>query len=139
MRLYTTEDNYSYFRVKDKDQVGYAEAFGENPETFKVEPRKQAKLDGYSVGERLLEGMHFLLTINDDGRLSVETPQSAKDYMSKLNEERWLKQALDYVKDNDLFEGLDGLEDINLVMTNGEYNFEQHPLPTPKVIGKVRL
>ena len=83
--------------------------------------------------------MYFLLTINDDGRLSVETPQSAKDYMSKLNEERWLKQALDYVKDNDFFEGLDGLEDINLVMTNGEYNFEQHPLPTPKVIGKVKL
>ena len=130
MRLYTTEDNYSHFGVKDKDQKYFK---------FKVEPRKQAKLDGYSVGERLLEGMHFLLTINDDGRLSVETPQSAKDYMSKLNEERWLKQALDYVKDNDLFEGLDGLEDINLVMTNGEYNFEQHPLPTPKVIGKVRL
>lgn len=130
MRLYTTEDNYSHFGVKDKDQKYF---------NFKVEPRKQAKLDGYSVGERLLEGMHFLLTINDDGRLSVETPQSAKDYMSKLNEERWLEQALDYVKDNDFFEGLDGLEDINLVMTNGEYNFEQHPLPTPKVIGKVRL
>ncbi len=130
MRLYTTEDNYSYFGVKDKDQKYFK---------FKVEPRKQAKLDGYSVGETLLEGMYFLLTVNDDGTLSVETPQSAKDYMSKLNEERWLKQALDYVKDNDLFEGLDGLEDINLVMTNGEYNFEQHPLPTPKVIGKVRL
>lgn len=130
MRLYTTEDNYSHFGVKDKDQKYFK---------FKVEPRKQAKLDGYSVGERLLEGMHFLLTINDDGRLSVETPQSAKDYMSKLNEERWLEQALDYVKDNDFFEGLDGLEEINLVMTNGQYNFEQHPLPTPKVIGKVRL
>lgn len=130
MRLYTTEDNYSHFGVKDKDQKYFK---------FKVEPRKQAKLDGYSVGERLLEGMHFLLTINDDGRLSVETPQSAKDYMSKLNEERWLKQALDYAKDNDFFEGLDGLEEINLVMTNGQYNFEQHPLPTPKVIGKVRL
>jgi len=128
MRLYTTEDNYSHFGVKDEDQ-----------DNFKVEPRKQAKLDGYRVGERLLEGMHFLLTINDDGTLSVETPQSAKDYMSKLNEERWLKQALDYAKDNDFFEGLDGLEDINLVMTNGEYNFEQHPLPTPKVIGKVKL
>ena len=128
MRLYTTENSYSHFGVKDKDQ-----------DNFKVEPRKQAKLDGYSVGDRLLEGMHFLLTINDDGTLSVETPQSAKDYMSKLNEERWLKQALDYAKDNDFFEGLDGLEDINLVMTNGEYNFEQHPLPTPKVIGKVRL
>lgn len=130
MRLYTTEDNYSHFGVKDKDQKYFK---------FKVEPRKQAKLDGYSVGERLLEGMHFLLTINDDGRLSVETPQSAKDYMSKLNEERWLEQALDYVKDNDFFEGLDGLEEINLVMTNGQYNFEQHPLPTPKVIGKVKL
>lgn len=130
MRLYTTEDNYSYFGVKDKDQKYF---------NFKMEPRKQAKLDGYRVGDRLLEGMHFLLTINDDGRLSVETPQSAKDYMSKLNEERWLKQALDYAKDNDFFEGLDGIEDINLVMTNGEYNFEQHPLPTPKVIGKVKL
>lgn len=128
MRLYTTEDNYSHFGVKDEDQ-----------DNFKVEPRKQAKLDGYRVGDRLLEGMHFLLTINDDGTLSVETPQSAKDYMSKLNEERWLKQALDYAKDNDFFEGLDGIEDINLVMTNGEYNFEQHPLPTPKVIGKVKL
>jgi hypothetical protein len=130
MRLYTTEDNYSYFGVKDKDQKYF---------NFKMEPRKQAKLDGYRVGDRLLEGMHFLLTINDDGTLSVETPQSAKDYMSKLNEERWLKKALDYAKDNDFFEGLDGIEDINLVMTNGEYNFEQHPLPTPKVIGKVKL
>lgn len=135
----TQENNYSHFGIKDEDQVEYAEAMGTDPNTFKVEPRKQAKLDGYSVGERLLEGMHFLLTINDDGTLSVETPQSAKNYMSKLNEERWLKEALDYVKDNDFFEGLDGLEDINLVMTNGEYNFEQHPLPTPKVIGKVSL
>ena len=136
MRLYTTETNYSHFGVKDKDQKYFKLLHSDD---FSVEPRKQAKLDGYSVGERLLEGMHFLLTINDDGTLSVETPQSAKDYMSKLNEERWLKQALDYAKDNDFFEGLDGLEDINLVMTNGEYNFEQHPLPTPKVIGKARL
>jgi len=130
MRLYTTENNYSHFGVKDEDQKYF---------NFKMEPRKQAKLDGYSVGDRLLEGMHFLLTINDDGRLSVETPQSAKDYMSKLNEERWLKKALDYAKDNDFFEGLDGIEDINLVMTNGQYNFEQHQLPTPKVIGKVKF
>ena len=132
MRLYTTENNYSYFGVKDEDQKYF---------NFKMEPRKQAKLDGYSVGDRLLEGMHFLLTINDDGRLSVEIPQSAKDYISKslINEERWLKKALDYAKDNDFFEGLDGIEDINLVMTNGEYNFEQHPLPTPKIIGKVKL
>jgi len=136
MRLYTTETNYSHFGVKDKDQKYFKLLYSDD---FSVKPRKQAKLDGYSVGERLLEGMHFLLTINDDGTLSVETPQSAKDYMSKLNEERWLKQALDYAKDNDFFEGLDGLGDINLVMTNGEYNFEQHPLPTPKVIGKVSL
>tara|TARA_B100000900_G_scaffold139574_1_gene118286 strand:- start:4 stop:414 length:411 start_codon:yes stop_codon:yes gene_type:complete len=136
MRLYTTENNYSHFGVKDKDQKYFKLLSSED---FTVEPRKQAKLDGYRVGERLLEGMHFLLTINDDGRLSVETPQSAKDYMSKLNEERWLKKALDYAKDNDFFEGLDGLEDINLVMTNGKYNFEKYPLPTPKVIGKVKL
>ena len=101
MRLYTTENNYSYFGVKDKDQKYF---------NFKIEPRKQAKLYGYRVGDRLLEGMHFLLTINDDGRLSVETPQSAKDYISKslISEERWLKQALDVARDMEVGVGRGG-------------------------------
>ena len=124
MRIYTTEDNYSHFGVNDGDQVGYAEAFGENPETFKVEPRKKAKLDGYNISQRLLEGIKFIFTVNDDGTLSVETHKSAQDYMDGLNQEKWLKLALEYAKDRDFFEGLDGLEDINLVMTDGFCNFE---------------
>ena len=125
MRIYTTEDNYSHFGVKDEDQVVYAEAMGKiTDHTFKVESRKQAKINGYHVDERLLEGISFIFTVNDDGTLSVETPKSAQDYMDGLNQEKWLKLALGKAKKIDFFEGLDGLEDINLIMTDGFYNFE---------------
>jgi len=135
----TQENNYSHFGIKDEDQVAYAEAMGKDPNTFKVESRKQAKLDGYYIGDRLLEGIDFIFTVNDDGTLSVETPKESQSYMDNLNEEKWLRMALDYAKSRDFFEGLDGLEDINLVMTNGDYNFEALTLPSPTVHGKVNL
>ena len=126
------KNNYSHFGLKDEDQKEYAEAFGENPETFRIEPRKQATIDGYCVGERLLEGIQFIITVHDDGTLSAETPEDAKLYMDDLNEEKWLKKVVEEAKTRDMFEGLDGVEDINLIMDDGRYNFELDEEKNPK-------
>ena len=48
----TQENNYSHFGIKDEDQVEYAEAMGKDPNIFKVEPRKQAKLERYNICDR---------------------------------------------------------------------------------------
>ena len=64
---------------------------------------KVAYFSGYPFGDRLLEGVMFKATIQDDGSMKVEvTPESA-DYLRGLNAKKWLKEALEYAQGNDLF------------------------------------
>ena len=122
---YSVGVNFSHFGLKYDDQKQYAESFGENPETFKVEPRKQAIVDGYHVGNSLLEGIKFIVEVCDDGSLSVQSPKVSEDYMNTLNEKLWLERIIEHaIKHEDMFTGMDGTEDINLIMTDGKYNFE---------------
>jgi hypothetical protein len=111
-KVYSTRNDYSHFGLTQEDQDEYGE----------VTDSKQALMDGYSFGDRQLEGVMFIVTVEEDGRLSVQTSPEYADYMSSLNEEMWLEEALDYAERNDMFEGLDGTEDIGLIMTNGDYN-----------------
>ena len=113
--------NFSHFGLKDEDQEMYAEAFGT---TGKIEPRKQAMIDGYSFGDRLLEGVMFIITIQDDGSLSAEVHPNYAAYFNQLNTQMWLERALENAIVTDMFEGMDGAVDINLVMDDGRYNFE---------------
>jgi len=52
-----------------------------------------AYLDGYAVGDRLLEGVRFEITL-DNGKVKATTHPDAKDYMANLNEKKWLKEAV---------------------------------------------
>ena len=62
---------------------------------FKCEqcgPINCAYLDGYRVGDRLLEGVTFIIR-HTGFDYTVETHPDSKDYMTLLNEPLWLNRA----------------------------------------------
>ena len=52
-----------------------------------------AYLDGYRVGETLLEGVRFEITVSPRGRVTATTSAEDREYVSKLNQKKWLKEA----------------------------------------------
>lgn len=51
-------------------------------------------IDGYSFGDRLLEGVHFEIEFDKSGKvINVSVEKSAKPYFENLNKEKWLKEA----------------------------------------------
>jgi hypothetical protein len=91
---------------------------------------KKALVDGYSFGDRLLEDVYFVISINDKGKLEATTHKDSKDYVQTLNEKMWLKQALEYAERNDMFTDLKQTSnELVLKDTNGFMSFEN---PTNK-------
>lgn len=64
---------------------------------------QKAYFDGYSVGERLLEGLMFSCEIQNDGSIVVEFVELDDPYVQGLNTAKWRAEALQYAKDNDVF------------------------------------
>jgi len=64
---------------------------------------KTAEFDGYSISDRLLEGLMFQITVQEDGTLKASVKDKDKDYFSDFNQEKWLKIAVDYAYKNDIF------------------------------------
>lgn len=64
---------------------------------------QEAYFDGYSFGDRLLEGVMFKAELLPDGYLEVSTAPRSASYMKKLNEKEWLDMALDHAINNDIF------------------------------------
>lgn len=64
---------------------------------------KTAEFDGYSIADRLLEGLMFQITVQEDGTLKASVKDKDKDYFSDFNQEKWLKIAVDYAYNNDIF------------------------------------
>lgn len=62
-----------------------------------------AQVDGYSFGDRLLEGVMFDITIESDGSLSAKVEKNAESYFEDLNKDKWLKEAIKYAERNDCF------------------------------------
>jgi hypothetical protein len=60
-----------------------------------------AYLNGYHFGDRLLEGVPFGLTVEDDGTLSAFVPPQAKSYMTELNVRKWLGIAVAHAEQED--------------------------------------
>jgi hypothetical protein len=113
--IYTIDNSgFSHFGVPDEYQ----------DENHIIEPRKEAMFDGYSFGDRLLEGVMFIATIEDDNTLSVKISPMSEDYFSELNESKWLDKALSFALTTDFFEGMDGEEDLSLIRLNGKLNYE---------------
>lgn len=61
----------------------------------------KAKIDGYTFGDRLLEGVMFEVTISPtDGSMTADVPDpDGRQYMDDLNFEKWKKRAIDVAGD----------------------------------------
>lgn len=73
-----------------------------------------AYFDGYSFGDRLLEGVIFKAELLPDGFLEVSTAPRSASYMKSLNENKWLEEALAFAIQNDMFMASETGSDENL-------------------------
>ena len=64
---------------------------------------KTSEFDGYSIGDRLLEGLMFQISVQEDGTLKASVKEKDKAYFSDFNQEKFLKLAVDYAYENDVF------------------------------------
>ena len=64
---------------------------------------KIAEFDGYSIADRLLEGLMFQISVQEDGTLKASVKEKDKSYFSDFNQEKFLKLAVDYAYENDIF------------------------------------
>lgn len=72
--------------------------------TIKEGQTIQVKVNGYDVGDRLLEDVIFhadlTLTKGKVKASKVRVEDSAKEYFSTLNQEKWLKEVKMYIEHN---------------------------------------
>jgi len=73
-----------------------------------------AIFDGYPVGDRILEGVRFIVKI-EDGKLHPTIHPDDAGYFSTLNEKYWLDKVTNYVQDYDVFSHTQNGEDVYLV------------------------
>ena len=62
-----------------------------------------ALIDGYHVGDRLLEGLKFEIRIEDDGTFTTQDPKGYEAYLEGLNMPLWRARVVEYAKKQDLF------------------------------------
>lgn len=75
-----------------------------------IETKEPVYVNGYDFGDRLLEDVYFEIKIVNNKAKCVGVREEDKDYMSDLNEKKWIKAATDYANDTDLFQDLDKSE-----------------------------
>jgi len=63
-------------------------------------------MDGYDFGDRVLEGVMFRVSYNENDEIVVATDEDWSDspYLVGLNEKYWLEQALANAQGNDIGE-----------------------------------
>jgi uncharacterized protein (UPF0335 family) len=76
---------------------------------------KTAQFDGYSIGDRLLEGLMFQVDIQDDGTMKVYVKPNDQKWFDQFNTTKWLKEAQEFAEKNDIFEDPTSGEDCWLV------------------------
>jgi hypothetical protein len=57
-------------------------------------------IDGYSFGDRLLEGVMFTVRVKKGNPKVVGVDASSQAYFSQLNQSMWLKEAQAYMEGN---------------------------------------
>lgn len=57
-------------------------------------------VDGYPVGDRLLEGVMFRVTIENQKAKVLGVVDEAKPYMEGLNEAKWITEVQEFVEAN---------------------------------------
>jgi len=58
-------------------------------------------LDGYGIGDRLLEGVIFKVTIDENGEYQVKVLPEHAEYFSDLNEQKWIAALIKECKDHE--------------------------------------
>lgn len=73
----------------------------------------KALFDGYTIGDRFLEGVMFEIRVDADGALSVEADEDAKDYLMnvKSSPSKWSKTIQDFIENNKGYDALVGDSD----------------------------
>ena len=88
-------------------------------------PFTHGYVDGYSFGDRLLEGVIFKIYVDQKGKLRAQVhPDSAK-YFSKLNTKKWLKEAVEFAKCNDLFQSDPEENEDDVILYNHSKPFNE--------------
>lgn len=59
-------------------------------------------VDGYSFGDRILDGVRFLVSDNSGTPVVMGVEDHAKDYFNKLNKQRYYNECADYCKELDI-------------------------------------
>lgn len=63
-----------------------------------------AYIDGYSVGDRMLEGVMFKITITDNNKFKAElADERDKAYTDQLNMKYWIPKVEEFCEGNDIF------------------------------------
>jgi hypothetical protein len=60
-------------------------------------PIESAVVNGYAVGDTLLEQVYFTCTIGPNGKISVVVTPECANYFQTLNQKKWLKEVRDFV------------------------------------------
>ena len=71
---------------------------------------KELQFDGYHFGDRLLEGVMFIASV-EDGKLAVRFKEPHDPYLKRLNKKEILEEALEFAEGNDIFQCCDCGED----------------------------
>ena len=77
-------------------------------------------INGYGFGDRLLEDVIFEIKVTDGvmDESSIRVADSCKAYFSQLNP-NWIEKALEYAKENDLFDCIKTEQIIDEVEIDG--------------------
>lgn len=65
----------------------------------------EAIIDGYEIGDKILEGVKFKVRKNDDGSCNVESVDDwdSDPYLIGLNKEYWIDLISKYCENQDIF------------------------------------
>ncbi len=100
----------------------------------------QAMLNGYSFGDRMLDGIMFIITITN-GKLSAKVCDEDSEKFSYYvnSEKKWLKKAVKCAKWYDMFISLNSTENLFLFMDDGRFNCEWYDEYNNNPINKIKI
>ena len=78
-----------------------------------------ALLDGYPVGDRLLEGVMFEARLLADQKYEVKPAADSEEYLEKLNRNKWLKAMQAYAEEIDFGQCPKCNEDVDMPFMKG--------------------
>ena len=58
---------------------------------------KEAAMDGYDMGGRILDGVEFKVSVREDGSIEVVIADRAREHFETLNPMRWRKEVGEYI------------------------------------------